>query len=334
MTADASSRTAPTQGIDPRVIAERRLRVFILLSGFFLGAMAMLNIIGITKFIHIGPLELAVGVLPYPLTFLCTDLISEFYGRRRANFVVFVGLLLNIFVVGIIMAGHHLPSIDFQTPAQRITMVMTEPVTGENESGQTVLLGERVVVPTEDGTTPVTQIVQQPTINPQTGEPIIDPETGEPIYKLVDAATGQPVIQEDHLFDRIYISTISAVLASMIAYIAAQFIDVYMFHFWKRLTRGRYLWLRNNGSTLVSQLVDSVAVVSITFAASVIAGQMTLAAMLTIIGSTYLFKMVVAMLDTIPIYIAVHYLKAYLQIDPTKEHGRDAGELAQPAVEI
>lgn len=43
---------------------------------------------------------LAVGVLPYPLTFLCTDFISEFYGKRRADFVVSVGLLVNGLVLG------------------------------------------------------------------------------------------------------------------------------------------------------------------------------------------------------------------------------------------
>ena len=69
-------------------LRERRERVFLLFAGVFIGSMTMLNILGITRFVHIGPLALAVGVLPYPLTFLCTDFISEFYGRRRANFVV------------------------------------------------------------------------------------------------------------------------------------------------------------------------------------------------------------------------------------------------------
>ena len=62
-----------------------------MLAGIFLGSLAMLNIIGITRFLQIGPLSLAVGVLPYPLTFLCTDLISELYGRKRAALVVWVG---------------------------------------------------------------------------------------------------------------------------------------------------------------------------------------------------------------------------------------------------
>ena len=43
---------------------ERRERVFLLLAGIFLAAMVMLNILGITRFIHLGPLALAVGVLP------------------------------------------------------------------------------------------------------------------------------------------------------------------------------------------------------------------------------------------------------------------------------
>ena len=91
---------------------ERRERVFVVLAGIFLGSMAMLNILGITRFIHIGPLALAVGVLPYPLTFLCTDFISEFYGRRRAGFVVWVGFLLNLLVLGFLWMGHLLPGVE------------------------------------------------------------------------------------------------------------------------------------------------------------------------------------------------------------------------------
>ena len=90
---------------------ERRERVFLVLAGVFLGCMTMLNIVGITRFVHIGPLALAVGVLPYPLTFLCTDFISEFYGRRRANFVVWVGFLLNILVITFLWFGHQLPGL-------------------------------------------------------------------------------------------------------------------------------------------------------------------------------------------------------------------------------
>ena len=82
-------------------LQERRERVFLLLAGFFLCAMTLLNVIGITRFVQLGPMQIAVGVLAYPLTFLCTDLISELYGKKRANFLVSVGLILNVFILAI-----------------------------------------------------------------------------------------------------------------------------------------------------------------------------------------------------------------------------------------
>ena len=103
--------------IEASELHARRERVFLLVAGIFLGTLAMLNILGITRFIDLSfevfgvtiPMALAVGVLPYPVTFLCTDIISEFYGQRRANWVVFVGLILNIWVVFILWLGGVLP---------------------------------------------------------------------------------------------------------------------------------------------------------------------------------------------------------------------------------
>ena len=64
-------------------LQERRDLTFLLLSGLFLGTMAMLNILGLTRFVTLGsiggwPLVVAVGALPYPLTFLCTDLTVSY----------------------------------------------------------------------------------------------------------------------------------------------------------------------------------------------------------------------------------------------------------------
>jgi uncharacterized integral membrane protein (TIGR00697 family) len=97
-----------------------------------------------------------------------------------------------------------------------------------------------------------------------------------------------------------------------------------MFHFWKKLTKGKHLWLRNNGSTMISQLVDSTAVIFITFWVSFRSGERTLGAMLVLVGSSYLFKFSVAAVDTVPFYIGVKYLGAYLRIDPRREHDADA----------
>lgn len=251
---------------------ERRERVFLVLAGIFLGAMTMLNILGITKFVQLGKLTLVVGVLPYPLTFLCTDFISEFYGRRRANLVVWVGLMLNLFVLFFLYIGDMAPG-----------------VAPDKQPGWQVLHLARPVM----------------------------------------LSTGATVEGEVELFHIIYTCTRGAVLASMCAYVAAQFCDVFMFHFWKKITRGKHLWLRNNGSTMISQLVDSTAVILITFWRQFMNDEMTLRVILGLIGSSYLFKLIVAALDTIPFYLGVKWLGRYLRIDPTREHNADVEEAAQ-----
>ena len=229
----------------------RREAVFIILSGLFIGSLAMLNILGLSRLIDLSfslngskiHFMVFVGVLPYPITFLCTDFICELYGKRRANIVVWTGLLLNLWVLFILWFAGKLPE------------------------------------------------------NPQ--------------------------INSDAFF-RIRELTFGATAASMIAYLTAQFVDVHIFHFLKKLTKGKHLWLRNNGSTLTSQLVDSVAVVLITYygakAIDIHPDAHVFSFLFMLIASNYLFKMTSALLDTIPFYIGVKWLSKYLNIDPTKEY--------------
>ncbi len=260
----------------------RRERVFLILAGLFLGSLTMLNILGISRFIVLFsispndsglnfqwgkwgaiPFALAVGVLPYPITFLCTDLISEFWGRRRANWVVTVGLILNFWVVFILWLGGIMPQV--------------------------------------------------PEMDPQTGLPAVG--------NLAVSETGRLVDNDAFVFYQIRALTFGAVVASMIAYMAAQFCDVYLFHFWKKLTGGKHLWLRNNGSTLVSQLVDTVAVILIThFYAQALPlpeeGISLTRHLATFIATGYVFKMLIALLDTLPFYWLVGVLRDYLKFDP------------------
>jgi len=303
--------------IEASALHARRERVFLVLAGTFLGAMAMLNILGITKFIHFGPLALAVGVLPYPLTFLCTDFISELYGRKRANFVVFVGLLVNLLVLGFIWLGDRAEPIEFRSDVQRIvTMDYVDLRSAE---------GERLIDPSS-GTSYVRPAVRDEfgNLRPVERFELAPVPGGDPqAMILIDADTGLPVIREEMLFDRIATTTRQAVLASMIAYLFAQFVDVWLFHFWKRLTRGKYLWLRNNGSTVVSQLVDTTCVVLITFWAAIAAGDLATKQVMALIGGAYAFKLCVALFDTIPFYIGVGVLSRYLRIDPQAEHDAD-----------
>lgn len=240
-------------------IQERRERVFLVLAGVFLAAMTLLNVIGITRFIQLGPLALAVGVLPYPLTFLCTDLISELYGKARANFLVSVGLGINVMILAILTLGDWFPAVPADTMPPWQILELAEPV----------------ALPNGD---------------------------------LAAGSVG--------LYQLIYATTSGAVFASMLAYIAAQYCDVQLYHFWRRLTRGKHLWLRNNFSTLLSQLVDSVMVVSVTFGAVFLRGEMTFETLLILVGSNYGFKALAALIDTIPLYLLVGWLRRYLSLGP------------------
>jgi hypothetical protein len=243
--------------IEASPLHARREVVFLVISGIFLGSLTMLNVLGLTRFIDLSftfmgmniPMPLAVGVLPYPITFLCTDLISELYGRKRASNVVWVGFGLNIWVAFILWLGGVLPP-----------------------------------------------------------EVAMDPTTGLP----PEGTDGRLFFQVQHL-------AFGSVVASMGAYLIAQLCDVHLFHFWKKLTKGEHLWLRNNASTMVSQFVDSFAVMTIThfYAAGLPideAGPLW-PQLWTFILAGYVFKLVCAAIDTLPLYGLVRWLGRYLEVD-------------------
>ncbi|WP_413442049.1 queuosine precursor transporter [Synechococcus sp. MIT S1220] len=235
------------QDLSTAQLQRRRDGVFLVLAGLFLGTLGMLNVLGLTRFLQLGvigswPVVVAVGALPYPITFLCTDLISEIWGEQRANQVVWVGLLLNGWVVLILWLGGVLPAM-----------------------------------------------------------PGTDDSTFRTLQQLSFGAVG----------------------ASMVAYLTAQFVDVRLFHFWKKRTKGKALWLRNNGSTLVSQLVDTSAVVLIShYGAHVLPVQPdapVLPQLGSFIASGYLFKMLAALADTLPFIWLTGWLRKILHIDTNND---------------
>lgn len=109
------------------------------------------------------------------------------------------------------------------------------------------------------------------------------------------------------------------VLGSMIAYLVAQLIDVQIFEFWRRLTGGKYMWLRNNGSTFFSQLVDTIMVVTIALVVwpmidgSPTTEPLTFDTWQGIVFGQYVFKIGIAALDTPLFYVATHYLTRWIQ---------------------
>ena len=90
----------------------------------------------------------------------------------------------------------------------------------------------------------------------------------------------------------------------MVAYLFAQSIDVRLFHFWKKLTNGKHLWLRNNASTIASQLIDTTLVISILFI-----GVWNSEQLINGIIDGWIFKMMIAFIDTPIIYGIIFLLK-------------------------
>jgi uncharacterized integral membrane protein (TIGR00697 family) len=141
------------------------------------------------------------------------------------------------------------------------------------------------------------------------------------------ALPASPAYALDAEYAQIFGPVWRLLFASMAAYLLAQMIDVQLFHFWKRVTRGRHLWLRNNGSTMVSQLVDSV-VVNVIFLwgnTTVFRGSFT--DLLGIVAASYGVKVLLAAADTPLCYLGVWAVRRSIRgEDPG---GPDLGETGQ-----
>lgn len=236
-------------------IQHKRDILFLSLVGIFITSLVLGNIVGTTKFITLFTLNLPpwlksvtpalvrdgslyvmsvpVGLLAYPFTFLATDLISELFGRKKAQLVVWIGFFMNMYMIFIMSVGHWFPD--------------TYGVSGGL-----------------------------------------------------------------NLFEGVYDFVIANTISSMIAYLIAQSVDVRLFHFWKRLTKGKYLWLRNNGSTMFSQLIDSTTILSILyFSGNLGDNVISLGALGILIVNSYIFKFFFALFDTPFAYLGVWLFREF-----------------------
>ena len=211
---------------------------YIILAGIFIASLVTCNLIA-NKFVTVDlgfkVFIVSAGILPYPLTFLVTDLISELYGQRKANLVVFSGFIASMFVLLFLWLGSQFEAI----------------------AGSIV---------------------------------------------------------NDSTYNSVFQNAWRLIAASMVAYLFAQFVDVRIFHFWKKLTNGKHLWLRNNGSTVASQLVDTTLVICILFV-----GVWETDQILSAIRDGWLFKMLMALIDTPIIYGIIHLLKGRIDIADIEE---------------
>ena len=220
--------------------------LYLVLSGIFIASLVSCNLI-FQKFFEIeiwlpfiGNYTFAqsVGLLPYPITFLVTDIISEIYGKKRANQVVTSGLFASIFMLIVV------------TCADLIPMAPWSPV---------------------------------------------DSDTFHKVFGLSGAA----------------------VFASMMAYLFAQYVDIRIFHFWKKLTRGKHLWLRNNASTVFSQFIDTFSVLFLLCFFGVLSWDMFGVLLL----NGFLFKVFFAAFDTPFVYLIVYYLRKEFNLKENEDLG-------------
>ena len=231
-------------------LKNQALLIYILLSGIFISCLISCNLIFLKFFsLKISFLNItftqSVGLIAYPITFLVTDIVSEIYGRKKANFLVISGIISSIVVLCLIFIADFLPAANWSIP--------------ENKK--------------------------------------VDDE----IFHLVFGQFG------------------IAMAASLFTYLVCQLIDIRIFHFWKKLTKGKYLWLRNNFSTITSQLVDTFLILFLLMSLSPEEGLQNWSDLKKLFLNGFLFKILVALIDTIPLYLLVNFLRKKFNLKQGEE---------------
>jgi len=172
--------------------------------------------------------ELSAGVLLYPLTFLLTDLIAEFYGKEKANFCVRVGICMSLFVACVTAGVNYLEATSWSK------------------------------------------------VNNET-------------FHMVFGAYGV------------------AFLGSILACYTAQTVDIILYLWIRKITKGKWLWARNNGSTAVSLFIDTFIVISFMTAFRVFPADR----MWPLIVNSYAFKLFFTVCSTPLFYVCVSLIRAY-----------------------
>ncbi len=216
----------------------RRDVVFAVLGAFFLTNAIMAEMVG-GKLIHVLPESVllfgarpaaTVGVFLWPVVFVSTDLINEYFGRRGVRRITLLaaGMIAYVFVLLW--------------------------VTGLPE--------------------------------PTSFSPVDRPS-----------------------FDRVFRQSQWIIVGSLAAFLTSQLVDVVVFHWLRRWSGPRMLWLRSTGSTVVSQVIDSIVVIYIGLA---IPGHWTATQFVQVAIPNYLIKLVLAVLMTPVIYLVHGWVERYL----------------------
>ncbi|AKB19091.1 MULTISPECIES: queuosine precursor transporter [unclassified Methanosarcina] len=130
--------------------------------------------------------------------------------------------------------------------------------------------------------------------------------------------TPSPLYPHSEAYNNVFSNSLRIILASMIAFVISQYHDLWAFNFWKQKTNGRHLWLRNNLSTIVSQLFDSIIFIFIAFYHAT--PELGAVPILYMVLPLWALKAVFALLDTPFVYLGVRWL-ASESTDDAPYHG-------------
>ncbi len=238
----------------------RRDTLFLILGGFFLTNALLGELIGgklfylfapdaVLKlgFFQIGPFLMSVGVIPWPVVFLTTDLVNEYYGKRGVRQLTFLGVGMISYAFIALFAALQIPATDFS------------PVSGA-------------------------------------------------------------------AFNQVFGQSLWIIVGSLTAFALSQLTDVLIFHRLRRVTGPGRLWLRATGSTVFSQLVDTIVILGIAF---YLPGKLTGQQFISIAVTQYLYKFTVAVILTPVIYAghaaAERFLGPELAHEMASEAARESG---------
>jgi uncharacterized integral membrane protein (TIGR00697 family) len=204
--------------------------VYVILAGIFIANAIVAELIG-GKLIQIGPFLMSIGILPWPIVFITTDIINEHFGRNGVKKLSFITAALIAYCILILFIGTKIPAF-----------------------------------------------VTERTVN-------------------------------DEQFYAVFGQGLFIMVASLIAFVISQLIDVSIFWFLRNKTGKKMIWLRSTGSTVFSQLIDSFLVSGIAFWAT---GRVTTDEYINMSASGYAFKLIVAIVLTPLIYLGHYLIEKYL----------------------
>jgi hypothetical protein len=208
-------------------------KLYVYMGAIFVACLLLGDIIGgKTLATPLGPIS--VGIIPFPVTFLLTDVVNDFYGRKGATFLTWLGFFMALLAYVVLQVSTWLRP---------------------------------------------------------------DPST---YFTQVE-------------FAKVFGGSAQLFIASIVAYLIGQILDIHVFQFWKALTQSKHLWLRATGSTILSQIIDTVTINVIFWRWTASKDWGWIGAK---IGREYSIKLVVAILLTPAVYGLHAFVVKVMGIEP------------------